>query len=394
MEFKFEKSKLYNYLGKELVGELKRTKAYIAGGAITSLFCNREINDLDVYFRNEESMIDFLESLWDETGTYVASLTKKSILLLKNSLHIQLIHDRMYELPKEIFKAFDFTVCMGCYDFTTESFILHEDFLRHNAQRQLNFNPDTLYPVVSALRVQKYEDKGYEISKTEFLKIMLSCMKLEINSYDELKNHLGGMYGINLDKAFDETKEFSLEDAIIQISSLFHHESYFVKPVQIEFTNLDDIITQISKTPIKYIELKNKFYKIKSDGTLTKIHKKPENGIEVDKGEYFADKKLYKFVEKKDGRYFSYYDKDFEYTIGAEIQPKNDYLYFGFIEDVFDFSYKDRSNRVLLEALALPSSIKEYNDIAFLIEKCEILREVPEEEYKRFIEDSEINWGG
>ncbi|MED1665701.1 hypothetical protein [Brevibacillus laterosporus] len=394
MEFKFEKSKLYNYLGKELVGELKRTKAYIAGGTITSLFCNREINDLDVYFRNEESMIDFLESLWDETGTYVVSLTKKSILLLKNSLQIQLIHDRMYESPKEIFKAFDFTVCMGCYDFDTDSFILHEDFLRHNAQRQLTFNPDTLYPVVSALRVQKYEDKGYEISKTEFLKIMLSCMKLEINSYDELKNHLGGMYGINLDKVFDETKEFSLEDAIIQISNLFHHENYFVKPVQIEFHNLDDIITQISKTPIKYIELKNKFYKIKSDGTLTYITKRPENGIEVNKGEYFADKKFYKFVEKKDGRYFSYYDKNFEYIIGAEAQPKNDYLYFGFIEDVSDFSYKNKTNRVLLEALVLPSSIKGFDDVAFLIDRCEILREVPEEEYKQFMEsDSFEFWG-
>ncbi|MGG0793772.1 hypothetical protein ABE137_07170 [Brevibacillus laterosporus] len=394
MGFKFEKSKLYNYLGKELVGELKRTKAYIAGGTITSLFCNRDINDLDVYFRNEESMIDFLESLWDETDTYVVSLTKKSILLLKNSLHIQLIHDRVYESPKEIFKAFDFTVCMGCYDFDTDSFILHEDFLRHNAQRQLTFNPDTLYPVVSALRVQKYEDKGYEISKTEFLKIMLSCMKLEINSYDELKNHLGGMYGINLDKVFDETKEFSLEDAIIQISNLFHHESYFVKPVQIEFTNLDDIITQISKTPIKYIELKNKFYKIKSNGTLTSISNRPENGIEVNKGEYFADKKFYKFVEKKDGKYFSYYDKKFEYIIGAEAQPKNDYLYFGFIEDVSDFTYRDNLNSVLLEALVLPSSIKGFDGVAFLIDRCEILREVPEEEYKQFMEDSEINWGG
>ncbi|TPG68632.1 hypothetical protein EEL31_08935 [Brevibacillus laterosporus] len=389
MEFKFEQSKLYNYLGKELVGELKRRKAYIAGGTITSLFCNREINDLDVYFRNEDSMIDFLEEFWDGSSTYVVSLTKKAILLLKGDLHIQLIHDRMYESPEEIFKAFDFTVCMGCYDFETESFTLHEDFLKHNAQRQLSFNPETLYPVVSALRIQKYRDKGYEISKTEFLKVMLSCMKLEINSYDELKKHLGGMYGINLDKVFDETKEFSLEDAIVQISNLFYHESYFIKPEPIEFSNLDDITTQISKVAAKYIALKDDFYRIKSDGTLTKTHKKPENGIEVDKGEYFTGKKFYKFVEKKDGKYFSYYDKTFEYTIGTEIRPKNEHLYFGFLEDISQFSYSSNLNKALLEAVTLPSSIKGFGGTAFLIDKCEIVREVPEEEYQQYVRNDE-----
>ncbi|MGG1444943.1 hypothetical protein ABE354_23415 [Brevibacillus laterosporus] len=122
------------------------------------------------------------------------------------------------------------------------------------------------------------------------------------------------------------------------------------------------------------------------------ITNRPENGIEVNKGEFFADKKFYKFVEKKDGKYFSYYDKKFEYIIGAEAQPKNDYLYFGFIEDVSDFTYRDNLNSVLLEALVLPSSIKEYNDIAFLIKKCEILREVPEEEYEQFMESDSFEF--
>lgn len=51
MSYEFEQKKLYNYLGKVLVESLKRNRAYIAGGSITSLFCNREINDFDIYFR-------------------------------------------------------------------------------------------------------------------------------------------------------------------------------------------------------------------------------------------------------------------------------------------------------------------------------------------------------
>lgn len=385
MEFKFEKGKLYDYLGQGLVQDLVEAKAYIAGGTITSLFCNREINDLDIYFRSESSMIDFLENVWGESGTYVAALTKKAVLLIKDELQIQLVHDRTYESPEEIFKAFDFTVCMGCYDFATETFILHDDFLKHNSQRQLRFNHETLYPIVSALRINKYKEKGYNISKSEFLKIMLSCMKLQINSYDELKKHLGGMYGINMDKIFDDTKEFSLEDAIVQLSDLSYSEDYYTKPVVKEIGNLDDIISQISKSAVKYIILKDDIYRIKSDGTLTEIHNKPENGIEVDKGEYFTGKKFYKFVEKRDDRYFSYYDNGFEYKIGTEIKPKNEYLYFGLLEDVSQFSFRHNSDKVLLEAVTLPSSIKGFDGTAFLLDKCEIVREVPVDEYQQYL---------
>ncbi|WP_064199078.1 hypothetical protein [Brevibacillus brevis] len=384
MDYKFEKGKLYDYLGKELVRDLIKAKAYIAGGTITSLFCNREINDLDIYFRNEHSMIEFLEGIWDENDSWVVALTKKSILLVKDQQQIQLVHDRTYETAEEIFKAFDFTVCMGCFDFATESFVLHEDFMKHNSQRQLRFNHQTLYPIVSSLRINKYKEKGYSIAKSEFLKVMLSCMKLNIDSYEELKKHLGGMYGINLDKIFDETKEFSLEDAIIQLCDLHFNEDYYVKPIHTEFKNLEDIIARISKE-LNYIVLNDDIYRINADGTLRELEEKPENGTEVDKNEYFAGRKFYKFVQKKDDKYYSFYDENFEYMIGAEIKPKNDYLYFGFLEEVSQFPYKNREGRVLLEAVSLPSSVKGYDGTAFLLNKCEIVREVSIEEYKQFL---------
>lgn len=61
--YEFEKNKLYQHLEdgtpslKSLIQDFKDQKVMIAGGAITSLFCNREINDIDVYFRTEEAAL-------------------------------------------------------------------------------------------------------------------------------------------------------------------------------------------------------------------------------------------------------------------------------------------------------------------------------------------------
>ena len=48
-QFVFEKKKLYNILGDELVKALREHKAFVAGGFITSLFCNRDYNDVEIF---------------------------------------------------------------------------------------------------------------------------------------------------------------------------------------------------------------------------------------------------------------------------------------------------------------------------------------------------------
>lgn len=263
MEYQFEKNKLYAYLGKELQVILKQYECFVAGGTITSLFCNREINDIDIYFRDERSMIQFLHEVWEE-NEWIINQTKKAILLKYKEVEIQLIHFDYFNSAEEIFNTYDFTSCMGAFDFKTETFTLHNDFMKHNAQRLLKFNSGTAFPIVSLLRVQKYQEKGYTISKPEFIRIVLSCMKLEINSYDELKNHLGGMYGINYDKLFEDIKdeEFSLEKAIDIIANISLHEDYFTEPTPVQFSDIDDIVDNITKRPIKYFEINGNLYKI------------------------------------------------------------------------------------------------------------------------------------
>ena len=46
--YEVEKRKIKEMLGSEVYDVLKETKCVLAGGAITSLFTNKEINDFDI----------------------------------------------------------------------------------------------------------------------------------------------------------------------------------------------------------------------------------------------------------------------------------------------------------------------------------------------------------
>ncbi|MCM3273764.1 hypothetical protein [Paenibacillus elgii] len=134
--YQFEKNKLYGYLGTALVSQLKKYKCFIAGGAITSLFTGAPINDLDIYFRNEESCIKFVEDSWEDHDDWINMLTKKSILMRQDNKLIQVIHFNFFKSAQEIFDSFDFT---------TEQFILHEEFLKHNSQSLIKILHFLLY---------------------------------------------------------------------------------------------------------------------------------------------------------------------------------------------------------------------------------------------------------
>lgn len=128
MEYIFEKNKLYNFLGTSLVNTLKQHKAYIAGGTITSLFSNNPVNDIDLYFRDEESLSELIEEIYDDSNDWVNALTSKALLVRVDDKEIQMIHFKYFEKAEEIFDTFDYTVCMGAFDFESEQFVLHEDF--------------------------------------------------------------------------------------------------------------------------------------------------------------------------------------------------------------------------------------------------------------------------
>ncbi|MEK4006486.1 hypothetical protein [Paenibacillus sp. FSL H3-0333] len=389
MNYQFEKNKLYNYLGQHLVSVFKEQKVFIAGGTISSLFSNREINDIDVYFRNEDSLTEIIEAVWEDSGDWINALTEKALLVRVADTEVQFIHFKYYEKAEDIFESFDYTVCMGAFDFQTEEFILHDDFLKHNSQRILKFNKATDFPVVSLLRVHKYKEKGYNISKPEFLRVALKCMDLKIKTVEELKNHLGGMYGVNYDKLIQlkEGEEFTIDLILDKISDITLSDEYFIEPKKVEFKDIDEVIQRIQKQPVKIVQINENTYRVTRNGTLKEIGYTPKDTIEIEARDFIEGRKFYKFVNKVDGKYMSHWDKEFEYKIDSAAKPKEEnYLYFNEKGEILKSFY--RNNGVLLEAYIPYDSFHSKNSsYGILTKKAYILREVPKEEYEAWSQD-------
>lgn len=222
--------KLKNLVGEDFYSVLKAAGAYIAGGALTSLFTNKEVNDIDVYFPNSDSFVNVLREIYkveeesipndvfDHLSPFqvkVNHVSNRAVLCTADGgQKVQLIAHQFYEKPEDIFKTFDFTINMAVYDLSTETLIMHPEFLKHCSQRYLAINTQTSYPLISVLRVNKYKERGYTISKSQLLRLLLAVNALKIDSWDALFDQLGGMYGTAPEDIFDQTKEFSLELAM------------------------------------------------------------------------------------------------------------------------------------------------------------------------------------
>lgn len=210
------------------------SNAYVAGGAVTSVFTGREINDVDIYFKSRAA---FETAVFDayEQGIWCVAASKRAVTFAQAERVVQFMHFDFFPTAEDIFTAFDFTVVMGALDLDAEEqwkwnselgkhvkagephpasgFVLHADFLKHNSQRFLRFNPGTRFPLASACRVLKYQQRGYTIGKGDIMKVALAVRGVRIESWEDLKDQIGGAYG---DKVVleNEDKPFSLSAAI------------------------------------------------------------------------------------------------------------------------------------------------------------------------------------
>ena len=196
--YKKEEYILRKSIGNELYSVLKKHNCVIAGGAITSVFSGNAIKDYDIYFHTKESLDALKEDKnWnsEKMPARILVTTDNAFSFSVNNKSFQLIRleDLMCLDTKKIIEQFDFTVCMGAYDFATSSFTLADDFLKHLAQRALVYNTNSKYPFASLYRVVKYIKKGFKISGIEMLKLGLKCNSIKINNFKELRKQLMGI---------------------------------------------------------------------------------------------------------------------------------------------------------------------------------------------------------
>lgn len=372
----YEKRKIKEYLGEDLYDTLKEYECIIAGDFIRNLFTKSEVNDVDIYFRSKEQLKRLL--LNEFSGRFIVSVTKKAIMFKIDERLLQLIYIDYYDTPWQVFDTFDFTVCMGAFDFKTEEFALHKDFLKHNSQRQLMFNTKTLFPIISALRVNKYIDKGYTISKQEFIKVMFTVNLLKVNSLEELEEQLGGMHGESVDNIFSEDlkNNFDMNKALLELSE---KEFVYKDRTPADYDNFELFIEELLEDKIKYCVYENQKY-VRIGNELKFISEIKDNYVLCDIKEILNFPMIkYKCVEKIDDRYFSYYDKNYEYKLKEVMTPKNSCgLYVVDKEKIGKSCYYNNQNRAILKCLI--ESIDDLCDVTNTerVNKLIVLEEVNE----------------
>lgn len=188
----------YNLLHKvpqtfmEFIKALEKDKLiYIAGGAITSVFTKQKIRDYDLYFNNMDTYNKIFDYLKSKGAKNIFS-TNNAETLKWEGVKWQLIKCANGTI-NEIFNSFDFSICMGAYDLKNDCFIIHKNFMAHNAQRRLVFHEGTKYPICSLIRTRKYMFRGYFLTGIEYIKMALCINKIRIETWADLKFHLQGI---------------------------------------------------------------------------------------------------------------------------------------------------------------------------------------------------------
>lgn len=364
----------------------------IAGGAILSIFTNQEINDIDIYFRDKQSLSDFL--FQEMSRNWVIANTDKAFLFKYNRIKIQTIYFKYFDNPEQIFDTFDFTVCMAAFDFKTEEFVLHKDFLKHNVSKMLRFNSNTAYPIVSALRVDKYKKKGFSISKSEYLRIILSVLNLKINNYEQLKSQMGGMYGENYDNILEpsEGEELDIGKIIDKLEHLSLEDTYFIQSKNSKIEDWDVFVSNALNEKIKCFEHNKQYYRVVC-GEIQLVTKLEDFYELVDISDVVKFPLVrYKYVNLcEDGTLRSFYDKSYIYKIGENIAKNLNYGLFAVTENNLEHcSYANEKNRVLIEMKI--ESINDVNRIQDLLDDtCQykrvvVTRIVPNSEVQNMIE--------
>lgn len=232
---------------------------FIAGGAVLSTVTKTPINDYDVYPKNTEAFESAIDTLMSDG--HCINITNKAVTIKTNDVKedgertiYQVMRLGFPQTPQDIFDKFDFSVTMGAYDCDTKEYTFAEDFWPDVASKTIHFNTNTLYPLASLLRVNKYKEKGYYIPKTEFIKMAFSISENLPKSWEEVEMQLGGVYGNQFRLSVDQGLEFSVQNLYNVLDEM--NTDFEVKE-NTEFSgmNADTVIILTSSRPLEYVEI-------------------------------------------------------------------------------------------------------------------------------------------
>ena len=342
MNFGYEIKQIREGIGSELFNKFSNIDCFLAGGAMVSIYNNRPVEDYDIYTKSAKDAFKVIFSLENQKFVCVAK-TNRSALFCKgteeNKILVNVIYFNYFNNLKEVFDLFDFTVCMGGYDFKNKTFDFHPAFFRDNLIKKLFYSNNSRYPIGALIRIGKYKNKGFNISKKELIKIILHCQKLEINNMDDLEDQVGTIYGCNLKEIIGE--EFDLNTIINKLDKIEDQEFIPNKKVNIDIDweevfqpEFDIILCPCNK---KYKMLDELFIRESQNNKVTKELQFP----------FY----VYKYVKKTDDKniFQSFIKPSFKYIIGKRFVDANKQVFCGIYDKHTSFTYYNNPNSVLIK---------------------------------------------
>ncbi|MBA7551983.1 hypothetical protein ES705_44534 [subsurface metagenome] len=169
---------------------------FVAGGALTSVFLNTTVTDLDIFFHNQKAFDKFKRSQGRDEPIFrnnknLVCQTDSADSYNINGIRVQLIK-KLYGLPYYVIDHFDFTICMAAYVPVDNKIVLEKDFLYHLSGKELHYRIGE-YPLASLWRAKKYLKKGFNFPAVEIIKLALTINNLNIKDYKGLKEQLEGI---------------------------------------------------------------------------------------------------------------------------------------------------------------------------------------------------------
>lgn len=171
--------------------------AWIAGGAITSVYTHSNINDYDLYFEKRSDVEKIMPYLLDYST--ISFVSDKAITFNISGQIYQIIYYNEFKSSNDIFRDFDFTINNGAFNLKTFQFELGNRFEYSLKDREVRFNFNTKYPILSACRIDKYERKGFRFNKLTKMQIFATIANLKCETIEEFCEQIGGYYGNNID---------------------------------------------------------------------------------------------------------------------------------------------------------------------------------------------------
>lgn len=189
-DVKVELDEISTFLVDKLGHVLPLENAFFAGGCIRDLMLGLVPKDYDIYFYNTadiEKMKAYFRSNRLNVEETVMNNFNLTLQYKDQPVVFQFI-TLMSGTPESVVGAFDFTMNMNFYIFSTEVIQVHADV------GDLRLHPGTniLRPIHALCRVQKFVARGYSISHRELVALAEKAVGHTIPqaTKDEQLNHL------------------------------------------------------------------------------------------------------------------------------------------------------------------------------------------------------------